>query len=485
MNPQAVAEQPIVVVDIDGVLFDTPTDAVAAANAENGTDHDVTDIFNHNAEHDKSKFVVDGVDQFHKFQQDTGNYRQVEGAKEALEHLVRQTGAKVIALTSRNYDMFYEPTTAAIQEHFGDLISEVYFTTEPSNDTHREKGEIVKELGGKVLVDDAVKYCESAVTHGLPAVLLPQPYNRTGHNYPPEYTATSWQDAVRIVEQELEKTGVATMPTNGETGEIKIENEGFEFAQGLVRKAGELIRSSLAAGDYTSSWKEDNTPVTSVDIAVNKMVIEELNRQFPNDRVYGEEQSSDVEAPSGITWVLDPIDGTQALEQGINAVTCCLARLDADGQPLFGLVYNPEKDQLFAAQRGEATTLNGNPISVSEKEQVKSSYIYLGSKIHGEGLATNGTVYDRLEANGGKVLNLRALAFGCTQVAAGLAEGAYIGVKTPFEAASVKLIVEGAGGTVTDLYGVDAGRLDGEIRGLIVSNGRFHQDLVAALRPTK
>lgn len=234
MNQQVTAEQPIVVVDIDGVLFDTPIDAVAAANVENGTNHDVSDIFNHNAEHDKSKFVVDGVDQFHKFQQDTGNYRQVEGAKEALEHLVRQTGAKVIALTSRNYDMFYEPTTAAIQEHFGDLISEVYFTTEPSNDTHREKGEIVKELGGKVLVDDAVKYCESAVTHGLPAVLLPQPYNRTGHNYPPEYTATNWQDAVRIVEQELEKTGVATMPTNGETGEIKIENEGFEFAQGLV-----------------------------------------------------------------------------------------------------------------------------------------------------------------------------------------------------------------------------------------------------------
>lgn len=288
MNQQATAEQPIVVVDIDGVLFDTPIDAVTAANAENGTNHEVTDIFNHNAEHDKDKFVVDGVDQFHKFQQDTGNYRQVEGAKEALEHLVRQTGAKVIALTSRNYDMFYEPTTAAIQEHFGDLISEVYFTTEPSNDTHREKGEIVKELGGNVLVDDAVKYCESAVQHGLPAVLLPQSYNRTGHNYPPEYTATNWQDAVRIVEQELEKTGVATMPNNGEMGEVKIENEGFEFAQGLVRKAGELIRSSLATGDYTSAWKEDNTPVTSVDIDVNKMVIEELNRQLPNDKVYGE-----------------------------------------------------------------------------------------------------------------------------------------------------------------------------------------------------
>jgi hypothetical protein len=205
MTEQVIPEQPIVVVDIDGVLFNTPVDAVTAANAENGTNHNVTDIFNHNAEHDKSKFVVDGIDQFHKFQLDTGNYSQVEGAKEALEHLVRNTGAKVIALTSRNYDMFYEPTKAAIAEHFGDLISEVYFTTEPSNDKHREKGEIVKELGGKILLDDAVKYCESAVNHGLPAVLIPQPYNMAGHNWPPEYTATDWQDAVRIVEQELNK----------------------------------------------------------------------------------------------------------------------------------------------------------------------------------------------------------------------------------------------------------------------------------------
>lgn len=482
MPEPAVAEQPIVVVDIDGVLFDTPIDAVTSANAANGTNHDVTDIFNYNAEHDRGKFVVNGVDQFHKYQLDTASYRQVDGAKEAIEHLVRQTGAKVIALTSRNYDLFYEPTKAAISEHFGDLISEVYFTTEPSNDIHREKGEIVKELGGKVLLDDAVKYCESAVNHGLPAVLIPQPYNRTGHNYPPEYTAIDWQDAVRIVEQELEKTGATTMPNNSETVEVKLEDEGLEFAQGLVRKAGELIRSSLTAGDYTSAWKEDNTPVTSVDIAVNRMVIEELSRQFPNDRVYGEEQSA--EAEGGLTWILDPIDGTQALEQeDYAAVTVCLARLDSEGKPLFGLVYNPEKERLFAAVRGEAATMNGEPIHVSDKDQIKSSYIYLGSRIYGEGLVENSELYKRFEGAGAKVLNRRALAFHCTQVAQGKADGAYIGVKTPFEAAAIQLIVEGAGGTVTDLYGQAPGRMDGEIRGLVASNGKIHGQLLEALQP--
>ena len=263
-------------------------------------------------------------------------------------------------------------------------------------------------------------------------------------------------------------------------GERQLGMEDFEFGQSLVRQAGELIRVGLADGNYTSDWKEDNTPVTSIDIDVNQFVIDQIRQAYPQDKVYGEEQSA--EAEGGLTWVLDPIDGTQALEQGINAVTCCLARMDANGQPLFGLVYNPATDELFAARRGEAATLNGEPISVSPKVELKSSYVYLGSKIHGEGLATNGIMYDRFEGAGAKVLNLRALAFGCTQVARGNAEGAYIGVKTPFEAASVKLIVEGAGGTVTDLYGNDAGRLDGEIRGLVVSNGHLHQDLLAALQ---
>ncbi len=207
--PELIEDKPIVVVDIDGVLFNTPADAVNAANITNGTDHKVEDIFNHNAEHDRAKFVVDGVDQFHKFQYETYRYTQVEGAKRALERLSRR--ATIVALTSRNYDEFNEPTRQAISEHFGSLISQVYFTTEPANDQHREKGEIVKELGGDILADDAVKYCESAVRHGVPAVLIPQPYNETGHNYPPEWRATDWYHAVQLIEQELDRTQSAVV----------------------------------------------------------------------------------------------------------------------------------------------------------------------------------------------------------------------------------------------------------------------------------
>lgn len=262
--------------------------------------------------------------------------------------------------------------------------------------------------------------------------------------------------------------------------EPKPDDVDFEFAKSLVENAGELIRTSLG-NSYETQWKADNTPVTSIDIAVNKLVLDRIKQAYPDDKVYGEEDSSEGETRSGKTWVLDPIDGTQAIGK-LDTFTVCLARLDADGQPEFSVVLNPSRNELFAAKRGEAATLNGEAIRVSEKDTVKGSYVHFGSGLRFDDLTSNGVAYDRLEKQGAKILNTRSLAFGCVEVAAGNLDGAYVGVKTPFESASVKLIVEGAGGKVTDLYGSDPGRLDGEIRGLVVSNGHIHDELVQALK---
>lgn len=238
----------------------------------------------------------------------------------------------------------------------------------------------------------------------------------------------------------------------------------------------------MLAGSYEAKWKSDNTPVTSIDLAVNKLVIEAISANYPDDKVYGEEESSEGEARSGCTWVLDPIDGTQALGK-LDTYTICLARLDADGQPLFSTVLNPSRNELFAAEKGEPSTINGESLKVSSRAELKSSYIHFGSRIHFEELATNGVIYDRLEiGKGAKIFNTRSLAFGCLEVAKGQMDAAIIGVTTPFEAASVKIIVEGAGGKVTDIYGNDSGRLDGEIRGLIVSNGLIHDALLAEFK---
>ena len=262
--------------------------------------------------------------------------------------------------------------------------------------------------------------------------------------------------------------------------EQNLGDESFTFAQDIVLEAGELIRSGIAAG-FETEWKADNTPVTSVDKAINKFVAEKILAKYPNDIVIGEEGR--LGGGDGLTWILDPIDGTQTMDiENINTATCCLARLDQNGQPIFGIVYNPAATaELFVAKSGEASMRNGEPIRVSDRTELKGSYCYLGSRMP-ETAASNGVIVGRLESAGAKWFNARSLAFGCCEVAKGNAVGAYIGVKTPFEAASVKLIVEGAGGKVTDLYGDPIDRVDGEIKGLIATNGHLHQNFVEAAR---
>ncbi len=209
---QAMTKTPLIVVDIDGVLFNTPADAVMASNAAHGTAHDVTDIFDHDAVHDKTKFVVGGVDQFYTHQLDAVNYSQVAGARAALQRL-RQKGARIVALTSRNPEMFRDVTVAAIDSHFGigegddKLIQGVLFAGNPVVGQHRKKGEMIKELGGDILVDDAVRHCQDAERYGVPAILLAQPYNAAGHDWPPEKRAASWAEAEQLIEQQL---GLAT-----------------------------------------------------------------------------------------------------------------------------------------------------------------------------------------------------------------------------------------------------------------------------------
>ena len=251
----------------------------------------------------------------------------------------------------------------------------------------------------------------------------------------------------------------------------------LEFARKLVKKAGKIMLSSLEAS-YQTRWKPDNTPVTSIDININRFINGEIVKAYPGDTIHSEELPP--KNGSQFTWVVDPLDGTQAL--GILPTsTICISRLDSTGQPLFGLVLNPQTNELFEAQKGRPALLNGQEMHVSNKTKLKGSYIFLGSRMSTGPGASNGQIYDRLEAKGAKILNTRSFAFSYCMVASGKAEGVFLGVKTTFEAAAIKLLAEQAGGKVTDLFGKPHERFDTEISGLVVSNGHLHDALLTAL----
>ena len=140
--------------------------------------------------------------------------------------------------------------------------------------------------------------------------------------------------------------------------EIEPSPEALEVARNLMQSSIGTVNEILSSGNYGIEWKPDNTPVTDIDKKVNQDAIEQISQAFPNDRIMGEEQSKDG---SGNIWVIDPIDGTQALEQAIPAFTVCIARLDSNGTPQFSIVADPISGDIYESVTNQPTLKNGQP----------------------------------------------------------------------------------------------------------------------------
>lgn len=220
--------RPVIVVDIDGVLFDTPAYAVRRWNTLHGTDYSVEDIFDHNAKHDKQKFRHyhdageykddNGTfdDGFYGAQTDTANYLPVVGAKDALWRLKQEYDADVHALTARDKSNLEVATLRALNEHYGvgadkeQLIDELHFSGDPDfvGDKNAAKGKILKEvLHADIMVEDSIANAVSSLEWGVETVVLDQPYNRVGHEYPADKIAADWDALYHLISQSLEAQG--------------------------------------------------------------------------------------------------------------------------------------------------------------------------------------------------------------------------------------------------------------------------------------
>ncbi len=135
-------------------------------------------------------------------------------------------------------------------------------------------------------------------------------------------------------------------------------------AHEIADRAGE-IALSFFRHDPEVTWKPDATPVTEADIAVEKMIREELARRFPADAILGEEGG--IEGDSDRMWVVDPIDGTRNYAAGIQIWANLLA-LKVDGEYVLGLANAPALGERYAATKGGGATWNGREIRVSEIE---------------------------------------------------------------------------------------------------------------------
>lgn len=245
-----------------------------------------------------------------------------------------------------------------------------------------------------------------------------------------------------------------------------------QFLLELSSRAGEMARAAFNPLGVAFETKEDESPVTVTDIAINQMVIDAVKEKFPKWGVLGEEIKWNCENNDTLL-VLDPIDGTRPFTFGMGTFGF-LAALVVDGKPVIGVLSNPTVRRTLWAELGNGAYHyeSGTSIKVSDAQTLEGAMC---------GIDSTSTMSAHLRKNirlkKARAVTIYSGSETHALVATGNAVASFQDLKTPHDVAASKIVIEEAGGKVTDVAGNEQ-RYDREINGSIVSNGNFHDELV-------
>jgi histidinol-phosphatase len=241
-------------------------------------------------------------------------------------------------------------------------------------------------------------------------------------------------------------------------------------AVAAARAAGAIALRYYRSG-VEVTIKPDDTPVTQADREAEETIVSALGRVFPAWGFLGEEFGA--RGAADVRWIIDPIDGTKNFVRRI-PVWATLLALEAGGEVVAGVIHNPVTGELYAARRGGGATLNGQPVRVSDVDDLWSAtLLHAGLRLYRKAGVWDGLVrlIDATERQRGFGDYL-----GYTLVAEGKAE-MYVEVDLkPWDLAPCKIVVEEAGGRFTDLAGVPT-IYSGSA---LATNGRLHDAALAA-----
>lgn len=246
------------------------------------------------------------------------------------------------------------------------------------------------------------------------------------------------------------------------------------FIENLAKKAGGIIKNNFSL-NVKHTIKEDSSVLTKADIEINDLVIDTIEKNFPEHSILGEEKSKIKQ--SEYTWVCDPIDGTLPLVLGMPNCVFSLA-LTYKGTPIAAGVLDPFLDRFYYSEKNKGAFVNDMPLKTSKREDISNAYIaisYITEQEQNIQKAIN-----HFYKNNVWVLNYYAVIHNSVLVAAGKIDAAIFSKNKPEDGAAIKLIVEEAGGKVTSLRGEEQ-RYDREIQGYLASNGLIHEELLKIL----
>ena len=248
----------------------------------------------------------------------------------------------------------------------------------------------------------------------------------------------------------------------------------------IAREAGVRLREYFARGVETE-YKGDVDLVTIADRTVEKLIRSRLGEAFPEHGIYGEEGTRE-RMEGEFRWYVDPLDGTTNFAHGVPQFCVSMGlehrpegmKAEDDGSIVAAVIYDPMRDELFTAERGRGATLDGKPARVSRIANLAESLLATGFPSHKRHANPNIHFYHEFTLRSHGVRRAGSAALDLAYVACGRFDAFWEFNLNPWDTAAGILLVEEAGGRVTDFAG---GHFRLDSREVLASNGLIHEEL--------
>jgi myo-inositol-1(or 4)-monophosphatase len=248
----------------------------------------------------------------------------------------------------------------------------------------------------------------------------------------------------------------------------------------LAHDAGAELRRRFGR-PIVVTFKDELNPVTDVDQAAETLIRQGIYTHFPTHAIQGEEQG-ETRSEGALRWIVDPLDGTANYAHTFPHFAVSIAVADAHGVHV-GVVYDPMRDELFTAQRGQPAWLNGRRLDVSHTTELHQALLATGFPYdRRHNIDNNHREFVALNLASQGVRRAGSAALDLAYVASGRLDGYWEQRLGPWDVAAGALLVTCAGGTLSTYAGTP---FDGLGHQIVASNGRLHAALLAELARTR
>lgn len=240
----------------------------------------------------------------------------------------------------------------------------------------------------------------------------------------------------------------------------------------LLKNLGALKRSDVMEKG-TSDW------VTTVDRTSEKAILKVIQKSFPTHAIQAEESAPQTVA-AAYQWLIDPLDGTVNFIHSF-PMFCVSIALMQEGRLEVGVIYDPVRKELFTARRGRGAFLNGRRVHVDRRPALKGALLATGFPFRAHGLLDAYLEsFRRIFLKTGAIRRAGSAALDLAYTACGRFSGFWELALSPWDMAAGALLVQEAGGKVSDFFGKDSYLDSGHV---VVANPVIHKQLVTILSP--